>query len=86
MAATRHQSLIQRYLSDQLLVDFALLDRSANLFELGLIDSFGFIELISYLELEFGIEFTDDDMMSGKMASFDGLVRFVGRKLDGRQT
>lgn len=48
-----------------------------DLFEAGLIDSFGFVELVSFLEGTFEVKFTDDDLASPDTATLGGITRTV---------
>ncbi len=74
---------VARFLHDQFLVDFDgnKVDGGTDLFAGGFIDSFGFMELISFLETEFGIEYAAEELLLGQLNSLDGLVASVGRKL-----
>ena len=40
-----------------------------------------FMELISFLETEFGVEYAAEELLLGQLNSLDGLVASVGRKL-----
>ncbi|MEK3903799.1 MULTISPECIES: acyl carrier protein [unclassified Paenibacillus] len=55
-------------------------DRSANLFELGLLTSLDVLDIISYLENNFGIELSDEDVDMHHFGTIDGLVSLVERK------
>ncbi|MGC5327080.1 acyl carrier protein [Brevibacillus sp. SYSU BS000544] len=55
-------------------------DRSANLFELGLLTSLDVLDIISYLENTFGIELSDEDVDMNNFGTIDGLVSLVERK------
>ncbi|MBI6785646.1 acyl carrier protein, partial [Pseudomonas syringae] len=48
-----------------------------DLIKLGLIDSVGYIQLISFLKKEFGIVFTQEDMMGNVLVSIQNMVEFV---------
>jgi acyl carrier protein len=56
-----------------LLVDSSLLDT-------GVIDSTGVLEVISFLETEFGIQVADAEMVPDNLDSIGSLVAFVERK------
>ncbi len=45
-----------------------------NYLEEGLIDSFGFLELISACEEQLGISFNDDDFANDEMFTLSGLI------------
>ncbi|WP_167858535.1 acyl carrier protein [Methylobacterium nonmethylotrophicum] len=52
-----------------------------DLFEANVIDSFGFVELVSFLEQTFGIAIEEDDLTSPEMATLAGIERVVTGKL-----
>jgi acyl carrier protein len=54
-----------------------------DLFESGHVDSFGLIEFITYLENEFGITFTDEELMSKSFRSVARIQALVKEKLRG---
>ncbi len=51
--------------------------------ENGLIDSTGMLELISYIEQQYGIRVEDDELVPENLDSLARLVAFVQYKLDG---
>lgn len=52
-------------------------DRSVDMFEEGIVDSFGFVEMVSFIEKEFGIELSDDDLESDEIATIEGLTQII---------
>ncbi|MBI6765868.1 acyl carrier protein, partial [Pseudomonas syringae] len=48
-----------------------------DLIKLGLIESVGYIQLISFLKKDFGIVFTQEDMMGNVLVSIQNMVEFV---------
>jgi acyl carrier protein len=52
--------------------DVSLLDR-------GILDSTGVLEIVLFLEEEFGIKVKDNQMLPENFDSVDNIVRFVGR-------
>ena len=76
---------IRAFLSQQLLVDFnGDVSADSDLFELGLMDSHGYIELIRFIELEFALKFTDDEILSNIMFSLSGITKLISTKRAGR--
>ena len=53
--------------------------REANLFEEGYIDSMGFVELLEFLNKEFKVEISDDDLLSDDFSSIAGMAGIVSR-------
>lgn len=52
-----------------------------SLLERGVIDSTGVLELVMYLEEQFGISVQDEDLTPRNLDSVNAIVAFVGRKL-----
>jgi acyl carrier protein len=69
---------VRSFISREFLVEFSNeVNEETDLFERELIDSFGFVELVTFLDAEFGIKLTDEDMSSPEMGSLAGIVRLV---------
>jgi D-alanine--poly(phosphoribitol) ligase subunit 2 len=86
MAMTTELGAIRQFITTQFLFDFD--DRvtvDADLFDLGLVDSYGFVELVRFLESEYGVRFSDEELASKclhSLASIEGVMR---TKLDERR-
>ena len=52
----------------------------ASLLDAGIVDSTGVLEVISFLESEFGITVADDEMLPDNLDSVTRIVAFVMRK------
>jgi acyl carrier protein len=50
------------------------------LLETGVLDSLGILDLVHYLEAEFGFQVTDEDLLPENFASTDVIARFVVSK------
>jgi len=48
-----------------------------------IIDSTGFIELVTFLETNYQIQIKDDEMIPENLDSLSNIDRFIGRKLAG---
>lgn len=80
----RMDEKIRQYLAETLLIEFNDADgvrEDANLFESGLIDSFGFVQLVAFLEKEFDIKISDDEVLSDSLSSFAKIRSFVEAKV-----
>ena len=55
----------------------------ASFLELGIIDSFGFIELLHWVEHEFGISAADDELVPDNFDSVSKLSSFILGKKSG---
>jgi acyl carrier protein len=75
---------IRKYLSQSLLIDFGgNVDDETDLFEAGLMDSYAFVELVSFLERQYGMEVSEDELYSSELTSLAGIERFVSGKRRG---
>ena len=55
------------------------IDGDVSMIELGIVDSFGFLELILAVERETGIQADLADLDPEEFTSIDGLVRYLAR-------
>ena len=75
---------IRKFIIDTLLFgqeDLAIAD-NASLLELGIIDSTGVLELVTFVEATFALKVADAEMIADNFDSIDGLVAFIRRKTD----
>ena len=80
---------IKGFLGDRLMIEFGGdVDDDSDLFQLGLLDSGSYIELIRFLEAEFDIEFSNQQILSNVCASVAGMVSLVSdvREQNARRT
>ncbi len=52
----------------------------ASLLDLGIIDSTGILEVVSFIEGEFAITVEDHEMLPDNLDSVDKITAFIGRK------
>jgi acyl carrier protein len=60
--------------------DPSKLNNSDSLLEQGIMDSTGVLELVGFLESEFGLKIADEELVPDNLDSVDRIVAFVGRK------
>jgi acyl carrier protein len=60
--------------------DPASIPASKSLIEGGIIDSTGVLELIGFLEEQYGIQIEDDELLPENLDSIEYIVKFVTRK------
>jgi acyl carrier protein len=78
----KHEPDIRKFLTDQFLFgDSRLLERDVSLFNQGIIDSTGVLELINYLEEHFGIKVQDDELLPENLDTIGNICAFLERKL-----
>ena len=58
----------------------AMGDDGDSFMETGTIDSTGMLEIVMFLEQNFGLKVDDRDLVPENLDSLDNLVKFVGRK------
>lgn len=57
------------------------IDETKNYVENGWIDSFQFLDLISTIEEEFGVDFSDDDFAREELLTIKGIIEIISDKL-----
>jgi acyl carrier protein len=78
MTPSTLQDEIRGFISRTFLFEFGRDARDdTDLFDTGLIDSYGFIELVKFLEQTYGIGLSVDDLASTEMATLEGITRLV---------
>lgn len=55
-----------------------------KLLEEGILDSLGILDLVSFLESEFSIQMSDDELLPENFQSIDCIAAFVQSKTKGR--
>lgn len=67
---------IKQFLSDELLVDFSdhEITEETNLFEAGMVDSYGFVELVSHIENHWKIKLSNREIMNQEFSSLNGFT------------
>ena len=60
--------------------DQSELDNEDSFLEKGIIDSTGILEVIFFLEEEFGINVDDDDLIPENLDSVNNLVKYINSK------
>lgn len=72
---------ISSYIAKNLMFDeTAQIPRSDSLLELGVMDSTGAMDLVMYLESEFGITVADEELVPENLDSIERIAAFVKRK------
>jgi acyl carrier protein len=78
---------IQAFLEEQFLIEFdENLPENSNLFMEGVMDSFGYVQLVRFLEDEYKINFSEQDMTSNILTSLTQIKAEVTRKLAEKTT
>lgn len=73
---------IAHYIEEQFLVTFGEdFDVDTNLFEAGIMDSFGYVQLLGFLQSEFQLTLEDDEFLTNVMSSLRRMVAAASAKL-----
>lgn len=73
---------VRDYILDNYLFtdDQSALNNSDSFLDKGIIDSTGIMEVIFFLEEEFGVEVEDEEMVPENLDSVDNIVKYIGVK------
>ena len=77
------ETAVRSFLKDQLGKDVTRVGPDDSLLEAGVVDSMGVMQLVTYLETNFGITVPDDDLMPENFDSIAAIVAFVNRRKAG---
>ncbi|MEV5595461.1 acyl carrier protein [Streptomyces sp. NPDC052496] len=76
---------IQQFIEERFLVEFGgEVTAGTDLFKAGVIDSFGYIQLMSFIEDEFALEISDDELLAEVFVSLADLDAFVAGMAEKR--
>lgn len=76
------ETKVRHYIAENLLFsnDTSALANNDSLLDKGIIDSTGILEVIYFLEQEFGIKVMDNELVPENLDSIDNIVHFVQKK------
>ena len=73
---------IKKYITDNILIgESYMINENVSFQETGIIDSLGFLELITYVEEMFNIKIMDDELIPENFDSLQKISHFVEKKL-----
>jgi acyl carrier protein len=77
-----YEEKVRKYIITNFLFEAAdaSLNRSDSLLESGVVDSTGILELVSFLEEEFGIAVRDDELIPDNFDSLEKIAAYIDRK------
>lgn len=72
---------IRQYIEERFLVEFGddLTDET-DLFKTGIMDSFGYLQMMNFLETEFSVEISPEDILTNVFVSLSTIDAFVAGK------
>ena len=76
------KAAVREYIAENFLMGQSdiQVDDTTSFLEIGLLDSTGVIELVSFLEEEFGIQVEDDEISPDNLDSVDSIAKYVESK------
>lgn len=73
---------IRDFIEESFLVKFGTdLGPNTDLFKAGVIDSFGYVQLIHFIESEFGVKYGEEEMLTQILTTYESLVDSVRSKV-----
>lgn len=76
------KSVIATYIEDQFLVTYgADFQGDTNLFESGIMDSYGYVQLVEFLQRNFDVVLSDDEFLTNVMGSMDRMSDTIQSRL-----
>lgn len=73
---------IAAFVEEQFLVTFGEdVTPDTNLFSAGVMDSFGYVQLVTFLQREFGLSLGDDEILNNVMVSLSSMAKTVNARL-----
>lgn len=75
---------IQQFMKETFLFEFnSAVTEESDLFKSKVIDSRGYIQMIDYLEREFKIKFTEEEILANVFVTFSSIMNCVSKKIQG---
>jgi acyl carrier protein len=71
---------IRAFVADNFYVEPGSLEDGTSLLEQGIVDSTGVLEVVAFLETEFGIEVRDDELLPQNLDTIAAIAGYVARK------
>ncbi|WP_394849108.1 phosphopantetheine-binding protein [Pendulispora brunnea] len=77
------KAAISEYMEQNFLFKFDdEITESTDLFKAGIMDSFGYVQLMQFLQENFDIKFSKQELLSDVISSLSGIVEAVEAKLE----
>lgn len=81
MFSETNKNLLRSYIKENTFKEGELIKDSTLIFQEGFFDSMGFVMLIDFLEENFGVKTSDDDLIEENFESINAINEFIERKL-----
>ena len=77
---------IKSFIEENFLIEFGTeINTSTDLFKAGVIDSCGYVQLISFIQTEFDISYSDEEFLTNIMVSCKAMVGAIHTKQQAAQ-
>lgn len=73
---------VKAYVLEETFADGGKINNETLMFKEGFFDSMGFVRLITYLEKEFRIKISDEDLVESNFESINAISHFVSKKVN----
>ena len=84
MEHVTNQTRIQNFIYEQFPLSKNLkISVTDNLFSAGVVDSLGILDLVTFLETEFQVEVSDDELTPENFETIEGMAQFLELKKNG---
>ncbi|MEU7640126.1 acyl carrier protein [Streptomyces sp. NPDC039016] len=76
---------IREYLEERFLFEFDdTITPGTDLFKAGVIDSFGYVKLMNFLETEFSVSISPEEMLTNVFVSLTAIDEFIQKKVSAK--
>ncbi|MFD7497377.1 acyl carrier protein [Streptomyces sp. NPDC059832] len=76
---------IRQYLEERFLFEFDdVITPDTDLFKAGVIDSFGYVRMMSFLESEFSVEISAEDILENVFVTLTTIDAFIQKKISSK--
>ncbi|KAF0238254.1 MAG: acyl carrier [Prolixibacteraceae bacterium] len=75
---------LRNFISEITFSDIDKIQDDTLLFEEGIFDSLGFLSLVSFLNEEYGVEVTNDELSEDNFKSIKAIVEYIAKKQNSR--
>ena len=76
------QGIITDFIAEKYEVDRNMIDDNTNLVDQGVIDSFAYVEIATFLEKEYKIKISNEDINSQNFSTIQSIALFMQTRID----
>ncbi len=87
MSEQKYSNLIRSFIVDNFLFgDDSQLNNDTPLFEKGIVDSTGVLELVSFIEENYKVTILDDELVQDNFSSINSIEKFLQNKINHKNS